>query len=235
MIHDAVNRGLVHRLNQIVDVARGRLLARMDADDLMHPRRIETQMRHFESHPETRILGTAAFVIDEYNVPYGIRGDTREFLEAGIRAGFLHPTVMGRTAWFRENRYDPRYARAEDSELWQRVDSDTACARLAAPLLFYREPLRIDREKYRRSMRTTRQIVRAHGPPSHFSRRKEIGRTYLKEIVLAGLAAVGREDMLIRRRNRACSAAELREAQEILRQLEPAGGCEAAATTGMER
>src|SRR2546430_4639349 len=39
IISDGANRGLVARLNQIAAMARGPLLARMDADDLMHPHR----------------------------------------------------------------------------------------------------------------------------------------------------------------------------------------------------
>src|SRR5687768_7329955 len=40
-IHDGNNRGLPCRLNQITESASGRILIRMDADDLMHPTRVE--------------------------------------------------------------------------------------------------------------------------------------------------------------------------------------------------
>ena len=44
LISDGVRRGLCDRLNQIAALARGKYLARMDADDLMHPRRLERQV-----------------------------------------------------------------------------------------------------------------------------------------------------------------------------------------------
>ena len=44
VIADGVNRGLAARLNQIVAEARFEKVARMDADDLMSPRRFEQQL-----------------------------------------------------------------------------------------------------------------------------------------------------------------------------------------------
>ena len=52
VVSDGSNRGLVHRLNQIADLARARHLCRMDADDLMHPRRVEAQLGFLEAHPD---------------------------------------------------------------------------------------------------------------------------------------------------------------------------------------
>ena len=44
VVSDGQNRGLPARLNQIADLAEGDHLARMDADDLMHPERLERQL-----------------------------------------------------------------------------------------------------------------------------------------------------------------------------------------------
>src|SRR3954468_15780628 len=44
VLSDGKNVGLPCRLNQIAAVARGEMLARMDADDLMHPNRIAAQV-----------------------------------------------------------------------------------------------------------------------------------------------------------------------------------------------
>ena len=45
---DGVNKGLPARLNEISTLAKGRYLARMDADDIMHPERIEKQLKILE-------------------------------------------------------------------------------------------------------------------------------------------------------------------------------------------
>ena len=44
IISDEKNKGLIFRLNQIASLAKGKYLARMDADDLMQPTRIEKQV-----------------------------------------------------------------------------------------------------------------------------------------------------------------------------------------------
>ena len=44
VINDGKNLGLGARLNQIAQLASGEYLARMDADDIMHPERIENKL-----------------------------------------------------------------------------------------------------------------------------------------------------------------------------------------------
>jgi hypothetical protein len=44
LVDDGEHRGLVYRLNQIAALAASPFLARMDADDLMHPQRLERQL-----------------------------------------------------------------------------------------------------------------------------------------------------------------------------------------------
>src|SRR5436190_20057932 len=54
------NLGLVASLNDGLDQARGRYVARMDADDVMHPQRLEKQLRYLEEHVDIALV--AAFV-----------------------------------------------------------------------------------------------------------------------------------------------------------------------------
>src|SRR5690606_21713898 len=49
---DGQNKNLGYRLNQIPELVDTKYLARMDADDIMHPKRIETQLRILEENPE---------------------------------------------------------------------------------------------------------------------------------------------------------------------------------------
>ena len=49
---DGKNRRLATRLNEIATEARAPLLARMDADDLMHPERLALQAAFMETHQE---------------------------------------------------------------------------------------------------------------------------------------------------------------------------------------
>jgi glycosyltransferase involved in cell wall biosynthesis len=167
VLSDGANRGLAHRLNQIAGLAESEYVARMDADDLMHPDRLRRQVSFFESFPDTDVVGTATYTIDKYSRPLGQRGsqpiDTR--VNSMLKHSMLvHPTVMARSAWLLENPYSIDYPRAEDYELWCRVCRSARIANLPTPLLFYREAVPVNIRAYVQTCQTSRRIVRRYGP-----------------------------------------------------------------------
>jgi hypothetical protein len=205
----------------MISLARAPYFARMDSDDLMHPDRIARQVEYLRQSPDTDITGTAAYVIDENGTPYGVRCDNPELQFAGIRTGFLHPTVTGKTEWFRRHRYDPSYPRAEDRELWYRADENTVCARLTEPLLFYRDALTPQASKYRASCRTERRILSRYGPErlGRAGTALAIARVYAKESIYLGAQATGLSRFVIRRRNRPCIPEERERAEKIIARI----------------
>src|SRR5690242_7757702 len=161
VLYDGSRRGLCARLNQIASLAQGAYLARMDADDLMHPERIELQLNVLRADPTIDLVDTATFSVDDDLTPLGVRGDRPldSRPEVVLRNGLLiHPTVMGRAEWFRSNPYDPVYVRAEDRELWNRTCATTKFARLGQPLFFYREGRAGNLRNYLRTESTVRDI-----------------------------------------------------------------------------
>lgn len=179
VLSDGQNRGLVWRLNQIAQEARGKYLARMDADDMMHPERIERQARFLQSHPECDVVGTDAYAFAEGTETWRALpspGAGRDAHEVPVRGHFNHPTIMGKTEWFRSNPYDAGYGRAEDLELWCRTFSKSRFELMRDPLLLYR----IGKSgsgygrKYRASARTVRRILRRYGP-EHMGWPKTLG------------------------------------------------------------
>lgn len=143
VLSDGENKGLSHRLNESVALAAGELYARMDADDLMVPTRLERQVDYLMKHPECDVVGSAAYIIDNKTELTGLRSGNpfteNGFLSVIHRGGFIHPTVMGRTTWFRDHPYDINADRCEDIELWLRTADESHFGQLGEPLLFYRE------------------------------------------------------------------------------------------------
>jgi glycosyltransferase involved in cell wall biosynthesis len=45
-------------MNCGLESSRGRFIARMDADDISHPERLEKQVRFLEENPETGLVGS---------------------------------------------------------------------------------------------------------------------------------------------------------------------------------
>jgi len=221
LLGDGSNRGLCARLNQIASLAEGTYLARMDADDLMHPERIERQLKFLRAHPSIDLIDTATFTVDDDLTPLGIRGDRPldSRPEAVLRNGLLiHPTVMGRAEWFRSNPYDPIYVRAEDRELWSRTCATTKFARLCDPLFFYREGLAGNLRKYLRTEGTVLEILRRYGPPlvGAWRTRLLVMRSRLKSMAYRNGTKLGLQGRLISKRNRRLNAAEMQEGRRIL-------------------
>jgi len=221
VLSDGRTRGLSARLNQIASLAQGAYLARMDADDLMHPERIERQIAFLQANPSIDLIDTAIFTVDEHLTPLGIRGtrplDSRP--EAVLRNGLLiHPTVMGRAEWFRRNPYDPLYIRAEDRELWSRTCTTTKFARLCTPLSFYREGPAGNLRNYLRTERTVRHILNRYAPPLVGARRTRllVVRSLLKSMAYYAGTQLGLQRHLISRRNRPLDTAERQEGRRIL-------------------
>ena len=221
VLSDGSNRGLCARLNQIASLAQGTYLARMDADDLMHPERIERQLKFLRANPNVDLIDTAIFTVDDELTPLGIRGDRPLDSRPGavLRNGLLiHPTVMGRAEWFRSNPYDPVLFRAQDRELWSRTCATATFARLCEPLFFYREGATGNLQNYLRAQRNVRVLLHRYGPPLLGTRRTRflVLRSGLKSMAYRVGTTLGLQDRLIARRNRPLSATEMREARRIL-------------------
>lgn len=107
-------------LNRLLDEARGAYIARMDADDVMMPYRLERQVRYMEAHPDADIVGGAMVYTDHEG-----RERVIAYSEQPVTAGHLlsgpvmaHPTVMMRAQSVAALRYDRRSVYAEDYQFW---------------------------------------------------------------------------------------------------------------------
>lgn len=125
LIADGEHRGISYRINQQVALARGEFFARMDADDVMIKDRLMVQMQFMLQHPEVDVCGTAAG-----------------------KWTFVHPSVMGRTAWFCQHPYRSECDGCEDWDLWLRTKDSSTFGYIDTPILFYREPEKRDKQKY---------------------------------------------------------------------------------------
>jgi hypothetical protein len=190
-----VRRGLASRLNQIAAIARSEYLARMDADDLMHPERLAKQVNALVRRKPAQLAASAVYLLDEQDRPSGLWGHTTLDLRLNAvlrRSPFVHPTVIGRTEWFRANRYDPAYPRAEDHELWCRTCEGLEAVHVPQPLLFYRPPSNSAFAKFRDTYATERRILRTYGAHvDRFFRTRFNTESYFKTWVRACSSAVG--------------------------------------------
>ena len=154
-MRDGVHRGLAVRLNQIGELARGKFIARMDADDMCHPERIERQIRYLEEHPSIDAVSTSLAVLDRHDRFAGWRAahpDHAVICAHPLKGfGFVHAATLARTDWARRNRYNEHNPRCEDWELLSRTWRASRFANLTECLYFYREYDSFTMGKYARS------------------------------------------------------------------------------------
>jgi glycosyltransferase involved in cell wall biosynthesis len=64
-LYDNPGEGLVDALNFALSIASAPWIARMDADDIMHPDKLEIQWRYLAAHPEVDVLSCQAQLFPE--------------------------------------------------------------------------------------------------------------------------------------------------------------------------
>ncbi len=140
-----VNTGLADSLNVGLRIARGDWVARMDADDVCEPERLELQMAYVSAHPECIFLGTGLRLIDEngtvgacFDYPLNHLGLVEHLVSA--RRFPPHASALyRREAVIKLGGYRGRISRAEDWDLWLRLSEVGTLASIPQPLMRIRK------------------------------------------------------------------------------------------------
>lgn len=95
------NLGLVRTLNRAISLSKGRLIARMDADDICHKDRLKKQRKFLEENKDTYLVGTNWECIDDSGkkiFAHGKLPTNFKFIKRNIHLNnmFLHPSWMFR-------------------------------------------------------------------------------------------------------------------------------------------
>ena len=115
------NRGVVHARNAMIDLAKGKYIALMDADDIADPTRLEQQVRALENN-ECDLCGSAQWVLDD--ATQRIKKSKDKFTDADLRSllavycTLCNSAVTARTDLFKRFKYDTSILTSEDYYLW---------------------------------------------------------------------------------------------------------------------
>ncbi|ULA64994.1 MAG: Glycosyltransferase [Nitrospira sp.] len=174
VIDEQQQKGLAVRLNHCVMQARGRYIARMDADDIAYPDRFERQFRYLESHPEVDVLGHGAVLFTDAGRVLGVYPTACTHEEICRRPwwGFplAHPTWMGKRLWFTHYRYDDALTKGQDQDVLLRSYRTSRFAALSDPLLGYRIEGISASKSWRGRVNYCRQLARqTHDASSAFT------------------------------------------------------------------
>lgn len=205
---DCATPCLSRSLSLAASLARGRYLARLDADDIAEPHRLARQVAEMEADPELVLLGSQARIIDAAGRRHGRRrallhdGELRKRLIE--ECAFVHSSVIMRRAAFEAaGGYRASLRAGEDYDLWTRMAAVGRIANLAEPLVQYRiHPKSLTKRQPKRFAIARTCVVAAQqarllGQPEPFIR----GAPYLRGALrILGVSPVEFRRKLLRRR-----------------------------------
>ena len=143
LIENGKNLGLPKSLNNGILLAKGKYIARQDADDYSDPKRLEIQLKFAKENSWADVIGSDCYVIDlADNVVYqdtsfSACGDHKDSL-LKHHAIFPHGSAfIKREKLLEVGLYDVRFYYVQDGELWLRMISKNAKMHVINELLYY--------------------------------------------------------------------------------------------------
>jgi glycosyltransferase involved in cell wall biosynthesis len=136
------NMGLIYSLNKGIEIAKGKYIARMDADDISLPNRLMEQVHFLENNEKVGVLGCNYIQFNENSeTEYLAIQDQEEIMSKMIfNASVIHPSLLIRKSVLEDQLiiFNPLYKHAEDYELWSRLLFATTFSNVNKTLFKYR-------------------------------------------------------------------------------------------------
>ena len=224
VISDGLNKKLPARLNQIINEAKYDYIARMDADDLMDPLRLELQLKALKSNNNIDLVTTGLYSIGKDNeikgkrilLNYQMKAD--EILN-GL-TNLLHASLLAKKEWCLRNLYEEKNSLAEDYELWltAALKNDLNYTVIEQPLYFYREVENVKKCKMIKGYNTQIEVINKYyrGVINEKVKDKIIFKFVLKKKIVSILDFLKLMFVLEKKRVSDVSKEEVKKYKEIL-------------------
>ncbi|CAM7368075.1 TPA: glycosyltransferase family 2 protein [Klebsiella pneumoniae] len=156
-LKNTINLGIIKTLNKGIDNAKGKYIARMDADDISMPNRLKRQIEVLENDESIDIVNIKAYILNDSGTFYtknkgsfAASSNTMRYLQY-LRNMIMHPGVMVKKDIMQHFKYrdSEEVLHIEDYDLWLRLfNAGYKCFTIDDELLYYRfNPNSISRTK----------------------------------------------------------------------------------------
>jgi glycosyltransferase involved in cell wall biosynthesis len=166
IVRNEKNMGQTYSLHKGMELAEGKYIARIDADDLMHKDRLKKQFEFLENNPEYGVCGSwVQFITDDDRKAFIIKTATSDNALRVIQrigCGIYHPAAMMRRELLIKNniKYDESLKMAEDYDMWRQILSVSKGLNLPEVLLLYRRGNSNDSKSHIYETRKEDRLVR---------------------------------------------------------------------------
>lgn len=137
------NIGIIRTLNKGLSLIKSEYIARMDADDVSLPERLEKQIQFMDTHPDIAVSGTSILMFNETGNlrKKRVNKDPKQLkTELLFKCALMHPTVMIRKRVIDEGNftYNEAHQSVEDFGLWQNLSFYYKLSNIQEVLVKYR-------------------------------------------------------------------------------------------------
>lgn len=146
-VKNNTNLGIIKTLNKALNLAKGKFIARMDADDIAFPERLSKQMSVFDFYPSVDMVNIKTLLMDDKGIyakenrsAVQLNFEATRFIQY-LKNMISHPGVMIKKDLINKYLYQDEsdYEYIEDFDLWLRIVRDGyICYTLDQPYLYYR-------------------------------------------------------------------------------------------------
>jgi|Deesub1362A_J573_1020465.scaffolds.fasta_scaffold00600_5 glycosyltransferase involved in cell wall biosynthesis len=136
--------GLTKSLNEAIKQAKGKYIARQDADDISLPERLEKQITFLEKNPSYGAVGTSAAIIDKNGriIKKAMVPKSWLVIKQILKFGncFVHGSMMFKKQdYIKAGGYRTPFALAQDFDLWLRMSKIKKMKNLRECLYLWRK------------------------------------------------------------------------------------------------
>lgn len=205
VIKNSQNLGLTKSLNKAIEIAKGKYIARMDADDISLPHRLEKQIEFLEKNPEYAMIGSSYYKIDDEGTTLSLVSVLTA--DSQIKEGldkqnwFCHGSaIIRKDALLKVGTYNEKFKYAQDYDLWLRISEFYSLANIEEPLYCWRTSptsISIEKESEQRYYANL-AILEAQGRRMRFSAYSKNGLLQQRPMVSIIVPTYNRPQMLNR-------------------------------------
>jgi radical SAM superfamily enzyme YgiQ (UPF0313 family)/glycosyltransferase involved in cell wall biosynthesis len=144
LVRNESNIGLTSSLVKGFSLAKGKYVARMDADDISLPHRFETEVHFLDTHQDYALVGSSYYLINDTGEKQGIipvllcNDELKKELPG--KNWFCHGSILIRkTAYDSVGGYSTDFRCAQDYDLWLRIAEQFKIENIEEPLYCWRD------------------------------------------------------------------------------------------------